>query len=203
MQNFQRYVTNIRNHFMNIYLDAIATFKASHEKVEVETLASVTGIKGQPEIFRWRRFDLVDQGPKPPQIVNFRPDTHVAFEPQSLVWQKKMKIRLEPLAWHNVEFECTGLIPQKSQLEPWAIRWIDPQNKRQPDHHGIGGWVHAVSYPEKKVNHQVFFVDFGSAPVQAFQELMQVLMLAGVKKVRIRTGGLRAKQETESKALSS
>ncbi|HEY7774096.1 MAG TPA: hypothetical protein VIC26_13005 [Marinagarivorans sp.] len=197
MQNLQRYATNIRNHYLNIYLDAIAAFKNTHAQPDVEALASVDGIQGQPEIFRWRRFDLVDHATKPPQIANFNPETHVSFEPQSFTWQKKMKVRLEPIAWNNVEFECTELNMQKSQLEHWSIRWLDPQNKREVDNHGIGGRIHAVSYPVKKVNRHVFAVDFGSAPVQAFQELLQVLMLAGTKKVRIRTARLRQSEKRE------
>ena len=203
MKNLQRYTTNIRNHYLNIYLDAIASFKGAHAQTEVEALASVNGIEGQPEIFRWRRFDLVDQAPQPPQIANFTPDTHISFEPQSITWQKKLKVRLEPMAWNDVEFECTGLNMQKSQLEHWAIRWLDPQNKREVDNHGIGGRIHLVTFPQKKVNRQVFFVDFGSAPIQAFQELLQVLMLADTKKVRIRTARLRASETQEEDASAA
>ena len=192
MQNFQRYITNIRNHYLNIYLDAIKSFKAQHDQAEVEALASIDGIKGQPEIFRWRRFDLVSHATQPPRLANFRPDTHVSFEPISLTWQRKMKVRLEPIAWNDVGSECTGFNLQKSQLEQWAVRWLDPQNQRPVDNHGIGGRIHTVLFPQRKVNRLEFYVDFGSAPIQALQELLQVLMLADTKKVRIRTPSLRA-----------
>lgn len=199
-QNLQRYLNNIRNHYLNIYLDAIKGFKQRHEQAEVEALASVNGVQGQPEIFRWRRFDLVDQASNPPGIANFNPETHVSFAPESFTWQRKLKIRFEPLAWNDVEFECTGLNMAKSQLEHWAVRWLDPQNKRPVDNHGLGGRIHALTFPQKKVNRQVFYVDFGSAPVQAFQELLNVLTLADVKKVRIRTARLRAAEDQAQQA---
>lgn len=195
MEELQRYITNIRNHYLNTYLDAIAAFKARHEQAEIEAIANVPGIEGQPEIYRWRRFDMVDQTPEPPRIANFTPDTHVNFEPQSSLWQKKMKIRFEPIAWNDAGFECIGLSMQKAQLVQWAERWMDPNSQRPVDNHGLGGRIHAITFPAKKVNRLEFFVDFGSAPVQAFQELLQVLMLAGTKKVRIRTARFKAVQQ--------
>ncbi|MDZ7925097.1 MAG: hypothetical protein U5M23_13835 [Marinagarivorans sp.] len=198
MQDLQRYITNIRNHYLNIYMDAIKTFKAQHEQTEVEALGSMNGIEDRPEIFRWRRFDLVTHATQPPRMANFRPDTHVNFEPQSYVWQRKMKVRLEPIAWNDVSFECTDFNLQKSQLEHWAVRWMDPNNQRPVDNHGMGNRIHAVTFPERKVNRTEFFVDFGSAPIQAFQELLQVLMLAGTKKVRIRTHSLRASEAQQA-----
>lgn len=199
MKDLQRYITNIRNHYLNIYLDAITAFK-QHEQTEVEALANVPGIEGQPEIFRWRRFDLVNQAAQPPQIANFNPETHVNFEPKSLSWQKKMKVRFEPVAWNDVGFECTGLNLNKSQLAQWAERWMDPKNTRPVDNHGLGGRIHALTFPNKKVNRLEFFVDFGSAPVQAFQELLQVLMLADTKKVRIRTARLKVAEAAPEQA---
>lgn len=196
MKDLERYITNIRNHYLNVYLDAIAAFKKQHSQAEIEAIANVKGIEGQPEIFRWRRFDMVDPSVQPPQIANFNPDTHVNFEPQSSTWQKKMKVRLEPIAWNDVGFECTDLNMKKSQLVQWAERWMDPNNTRPVDNHGLGGRVHALTFPAKKVNRLEFFVDFGSAPVQAFQELLQVLMLAGTKKVRIRTARLKPRENT-------
>ena len=200
MKDLQRYITNIRNHYLNIYLDAITSFKKQHEQTEVEALANVLGVEGRPEIFRWRRFDLVDQAPEPPQVANFNPATHINFEPQSMVWQKKLKVRLEPIAWNDVGFECTGLNMNKSQLAHWAERWMDPENKRPVDNHGLGGRIHAVTFPNKKVNRLEFFVDFGSAPIQAFQELLQVLLLADTKKVRIRTAMLKASEPENAEA---
>lgn len=196
MKDFQRYLTNIRNHYLNAYLDAIAQFKGQFPKAEVEALGNFDGVEGQPEIFRWSRFDMVDHEAN--QIVNFEPKTHVTFDADSLTWQRKLKVRFEPIAWHKVEFECVDLNVKQSQLEAWAIRWMDPQNQRQVDNHGLGGRIHSLTYPKKKVNKQTFLVDFGSAPIQAFQELLQVLLLAGVKRVRIRTASLRSVETAES-----
>ena len=199
MKNFQRYLTNIRNHYLNTYLDAITQFKSKFPNGDIEAIGSFPGVEGQPEIFRWRRFDMIDQSnPEAPQVANFNPQTHVSFEAESFDWQKKLKVRFEPIAWNDVAFECVGLNAKKSQLEQWAVRWMDPRNERPEDNHGLGGRIHAISYPKKKVNKEVFFVDFGSAPIQAFQELMQVLMLAGVKKVRVRTANLKAAEAQEA-----
>lgn len=198
MQNFQRYLTNIRNHYLNIYLDAIAHFKTQCPDGDIEALGNIAAVEGQPEIFRWCRFDMVNQASQPPQIANFKPETHINFEPESLTWQRKLKVRFEPIAWSDVEFECVELNVKKSQLEEWAIRWLDPKDQRPVDNHGLGGRIHAITYPKKKVNKQVFYVDFGSAPIQAFQELLQVILLAGAKKVRVRTSALRAVEAEEA-----
>ncbi len=192
MQTLERYIQNIRNHHLNIYLDAVAAFRRQHSQTEVEALASSPAPAGMPAIFAWRRFDFADRSQEPPRAANFNPDTHVSFPPESFTWQKKLKIRLEPLAWNNVEFECADFAWRESLLVNWAERWLDPNNKMPTDNHGLGGRIHAVTQPQKKVNKTVFFVDFGSAPAKAVFELLNVLALAEVKKVRIRTAAFRA-----------
>jgi hypothetical protein len=56
---------------------------------------------------------------------------------------------------------------------------------RQPDSQGFYGVVHFLSGPKVKGSSATFEVDFGSAPVETFEEFLDALKDVGAKKFEI------------------
>src|SRR5262249_32000073 len=72
-----------------------------------------------------------------------------------------------------------------SPLCTWFERWFDVEDTRQPDDDGLNGVIHFLSDPEYKGAATVFQVDFGSAPEEAFEELLDALRDSGATKIEI------------------
>jgi len=64
------------------------------------------------------------------------------------------------------------------------MEWFDPEDQNPLDPVGLYGVVHFASDPEA-VESSKFFVDMGSAPVEALLALMSHLSDAGVRWARI------------------
>lgn len=191
MQEIDTFIENIRQHYLTGYIERIQQYRQEFSRATPEALAHIDGREALPPIYRLHRMDLTSDAVSPPDITEFNPSTHVTFKATNLKLNDKLKIRLEPFLWNEAEIECSNLNPGAEYLQQWGIRWIAPEGKNPTDENGLGGYAHSISYPERKVNKFAFYVDFGSAPAKSFQELMGVLMLLDVQKVRVRTTNLK------------
>lgn len=191
MQEIESFLQNIRAHYLTGYIERIQQYRKEFGEVSAEALAHIDGKETLPPIYRLHRVDLSSNEVSPPDVTEFNPETHITFKATNVNLNDKLKIRLEPFLWNEAEIECSSLDPKNEYLAQWGIRWINPKGKNPTDENGLGGYAHSISYPERKVNKFAFYVDFGSAPVRSFQELMGVLMLLGVEKVRVRTPNLK------------
>lgn len=86
----------------------------------------------------------------------------------------------------RVTFACsTFLKPRSGFTSEWFDRWFDGEDTRQPDEHGLCGVIHFLADPEHEGNATILQVDFGSAPEEAFEELLDALRDSGVTKIEI------------------
>jgi hypothetical protein len=80
-----------------------------------------------------------------------------------------------PIAWHAVTFRCNPLGFPEEDLVAWGNRWIRDEAPPLGPQDGLTGIIHFVSQPELHAGLLEFEVDFGSAPIEAFEELTTVL----------------------------
>jgi hypothetical protein len=102
-------------------------------------------------------------------------DTHISFEPFNDCSESGLIFRLHPVVWNGVEFNCAGEFADVSGLERWGIRWLDIDEVGPKNEIGLLGAIHSLTQPEFDSGRTSFSVDFGSAPLQAFVELLDVL----------------------------
>jgi hypothetical protein len=79
------------------------------------------------------------------------------------------------LAWHALTFRCKPVDFPETDLVAWGTRWISDESPPLGSQDGLTGIIHFVSEPEEHDGIVEFEVDFGSAPFEAFEELIEML----------------------------
>jgi hypothetical protein len=113
-------------------------------------------------------------------------DALLSFEPIDFEWGG-LPTRLAPFHWDGCHIRVTG-VPKTadwSALRTWFDRWFDSKDMQEPDEHGLFGVVHFLSDPTRNGAATTFEVDFGSAPVEGFEEFLDALRDAGAGKIEI------------------
>jgi hypothetical protein len=95
-------------------------------------------------------------------------------------------LRTASFFWDCANFRVTGATNLDINLiATWFNRWFDPEDQRDPDQTGLHGVVHSISNIEVSEDEWIFQIDFGSAPVEAFTDLIASLESAGARAVEI------------------
>ena len=109
-----------------------------------------------------------------------------SFAPSEFEWEKSLAVRLRPFQWDYCEVNVSPAIEAtaESPVADWFRRWFEPHEAEAR----TLGVAHFVSDPEKNGEYQRYYVDFGTAPVRAFEELLDAFLLGGAKEVVIGSG---------------
>jgi hypothetical protein len=92
---------------------------------------------------------------------------------------------LYSVVWSRIEFRSkvapSGLAP----LSAWVTKWLDVRDTKAPGPDQLAGVIHGTTYPTTQAGTWQFMVDFGSAPVAAFEELLGALEQMGIREVAV------------------
>lgn len=106
-------------------------------------------------------------------------DRSVSFEPFSL--DRGLLLTVHPFGWDylscSVDRAASDVGPS---LREWYLSWFDTEDRNEPDSTGLFGVVHFASDPAPTGSGCSFFLDLGSAPVDAFDSLVASMSQAGV-----------------------
>jgi hypothetical protein len=80
-----------------------------------------------------------------------------------------------PLVWNSITFSCARSHFDEADLLAWGERWIHDESPPLGSQDNLTGIIHSITQPEVKGDLVSFSIDFGSAPLQAFDELLLVL----------------------------
>lgn len=80
-----------------------------------------------------------------------------------------------PIAWNGIEFRCDPEHFPEEALISWGSRWISDESPPLGSQDNLTGIIHSVTEPSLSNSNVEFSVDFGSAPVAAFYELVALL----------------------------
>ncbi len=124
--------------------------------------------------------DYAEQNGEQTRFWEFEPP---AVLPMSPVEGRRgaLKITIDSFRWDNVFVFPTPAINVSAALKPWFDRWFDQGGKRYQDGAEFAGVIHRLI-----VKPNYLSIDFGTAPVEAFPNLMDTLVMAGVTAVRVR-----------------
>lgn len=104
----------------------------------------------------------------------------LSFEPIAFTWGKSLRVVLGPFQWQQMPFRIPH--PRKKVWKPlqsWFWRWFKEEEDGGDE--GLLGTVHFLSDPEVSEKTVLFETDLGSAPVEAFEELLDALAALGIK----------------------
>jgi hypothetical protein len=88
-------------------------------------------------------------------------------------------IEVRPFLWHRCLVQVLAERFDRQALVTWGSHWIDEEDTRHPKENGLRECIHHVSPPSYPNGKLTFFVDFGTAPLQAAKELIRIIMVDG------------------------
>ena len=159
----------IRKTYLDFFNGAFAKYRA--EKGE-STASEITVLTGKPnehdDFFRTYVFDAISRNPDGSiHIVEFNVDPEAGRYDRVKVSSR--------LCWNAIEFRCIANEFSIARLIEWGRGWMDDAHPKQGPQDGFTGIIHSVTFPETSNDIATFSVDFGSAPIAALDELVQLL----------------------------
>lgn len=129
------------------------------------------------------RVDLiVTEGGRVVDSIRIDTEKMLTFAPFELIWDD-MSVRVSGFKWNEMRFTCTwGDTPiAMGPLQAWFSKWFFEQDSAPRD--GLLEVIHFLSDPSWQASSVIFEVDMGSAPVAAFEDLLDVLAGLRIEKV--------------------
>jgi hypothetical protein len=173
-----------RELWMSRYVEALRTYRAKYQPGGPEVLLQLSD-NGEAAPFRLYRVDLASGATSPPNFTEVNLESVAGFQPERLELPSGLIVTIEPFHWNGVEFTVQGLSTDFAPIADWCLRWLDAAESNPPDRHGLLGAIHSVTAPEIRDDGVMFSVDFGSAPVDAAQSLLDLLASLGATTVSI------------------
>src|SRR4051812_21754883 len=97
-----------------------------------------------------------------------------------------MEVHIHPFSWDAVRVVAQPVREQDLLfLSRWFSKWFDPEDTNRADEHGLYRVIHYISDPELTGGTAIFVVDFGSAGIDAFKDLLETLVRIGVVTITI------------------
>jgi hypothetical protein len=163
------------------YLDQFRAFVAKQSLGFKDGSAEIKlKINGRTSLYRdLVCIDLIRNASEPERF-ELEPD-YLKFDPiAGTIGQ--MMFRMRGLRWDDANFTHDKPGFQPDCIAEWFETWFDPEDERADATGEFSGTIHSCMVSEQSVS-----VDFGSAPVDAFWSLLEILEKAGARNVAIDT----------------
>ena len=108
----------------------------------------------------------------------------ISFNP-ARVWIGNVEFWLRPFSWDHcvLTLNCETEPLQFAPFRAWFERWFDADDVKEPDSRGLCGVVHFLDEPVISNGRVFITADLGSAPVEAFHELLEACAESGPREV--------------------
>ncbi len=111
----------------------------------------------------------------------------LALKPFTFPWTGGASITVGPFRWEDCQFRLPDLGPKANfkPLADWFLAWFDQDDERGLYYSDLQGVVHCLTDPKFDDGTATFSIDFGSAPAEVFEYLLDALEQLGAKTVQI------------------
>jgi hypothetical protein len=123
-------------------------------------------------------------------------ETMPGFPTFSLKWKHTFPVKISPFSWNACPVRIVPARKDIALLVEWFEHWFDPDETATPGDDGLLGVVHSLASQPAQANAVYLMIDLGSAPVEAFEELIDAIHATGAEAVEI--GVTRAEQTEKS-----
>ena len=126
---------------------------------------------------------LTEEG-KVTKLLTVDTEDMLSFEPITFAWENGVQVSLHPFQWNYCPCEIAGSTasPNWSPVKQWFLKWFE----ETPEENGsLMRCVHFMSDPEPTGSGFSLEIDFGSAPVEAFEEFIDSLGKTGFQELKI------------------
>lgn len=173
-------LNEVREHYLNGLQKAANEFKRKYIPAAGELLVEINRDAAYP--FRLYRIDMAANVEGNAEMEECNLSERLNFSPRSFTPYDGLSLRLSPVAWNGVEIMIdTG--QSLERLEQWTLRWLDVDDTHEHDERGFQSVIHSVTAPTTADGWTTFSIDFGSAPLSAVEELLQMLVEIGATQV--------------------
>ncbi len=184
VRSYEDVIVQTRERFMNAYREVANVFR-NKPGCAPEVLVQRSDLQG-PEVFTTKRIDyLISENEQYHDIIIEGRSTSV--EPNEYKLKNGLSLFLKPVSWTFMEFICDKFDTESLKFVDWCNHWMNLNESFAKDPNGFAGVLHSISMPASDDVSTTFVVDFGSAPMLAFDSLLDVLSELGVVNVLIRT----------------
>jgi hypothetical protein len=177
MDDITAFIARVRDHY-------VEQFKAFADQQQQDCNAGAAEVKiqlsEQSELFR--RMYCVDflrneNGQRTP--VELLPDRFLKFDTLSGSFGAA-RLVIEHLRWDDVTiYHDLALLPSEA-IADWFERWFDPDDRRLDQSAPMSDVIHSLLIQPGVVD-----IDLGTAPPEAFWEILDVLEQAGAASIRV------------------
>ncbi|OWU83718.1 hypothetical protein ATO6_17840 [Oceanicola sp. 22II-s10i] len=94
-----------------------------------------------------------------------------------------LTLEVGPVSWESIAFNLTPAPPEVVGFETWFAKWVDLEGARRPMDSMMSQVIHSAVVERGRIT-----VDFGTAPVEAATELLDLFIQNGVLVARIDSG---------------
>jgi len=191
MENVQELLHQIRNHYLDHF----------HEVIKEKRRLPNTKIIGEPALREKRgsklgrqgqlnlpiRTDLVVRSATINESITVATDKPLSFDPVTVDWTPNLKIGLGPFRWEACQVWVDGLAGRTDwqPLADWYEKWFDEFDLKAPLKKELQEVVHRLSDPQLRGGVTMWVVDFGSAPIAAFEEFVDALANLGAVSMQV------------------
>jgi uncharacterized protein YtpQ (UPF0354 family) len=192
--NVHHHIQGLRNRYVEALRRAIAKAKADGtflaSEVVIRAEGGVAGGTSNDESAvptnqpTFLTVDLLTGTPEAPQpaILMRDPEEGPLL---GAVQQGTIEVAVYPFLWEACRVWLRHPEPDWTPLEAWFRKWFEERLEAEPGEDGLKLMVHLLSDPIAEGGGHLFQVDFGSAPVEAFTDLLQALSDMGATEVRV------------------
>ena len=179
---FFEQAARFRNRYVSFYRHSIEESK-TEPGFAVELLVRPNG-RTTPTPFCLTRIDIISGEATAPKIRRIadsleEPGSSVAFQLPGGV-----EVQQVGFSWEALRLRFSGPEFAIDGLQGWLMRWLDADEIREPDASGLSGVVHDLAWASEHGTWQLD-VDFGSAPMEALEDLLSNLSAAGVTSIQV------------------
>jgi hypothetical protein len=112
-------------------------------------------------------------------------ETMPGFAPFSLRWKHQLPINISPFPWNACPVRFSGATENLAPVLEWFDHWFDEAENKAPGDDGLRGVVHSIVKTPAQPGMTRLLIDLGSAPLEAFEELVDAIHAVATDSVEI------------------
>jgi hypothetical protein len=186
--NLQEILSGERERYVRFLLLAREDITSKLPNTVSELLLSINN-EAIPYPYRYLRIDLMsrtDDGQNKPTEV--RIDLDPNFKPQIYKFGP-LTLEIHPFFWNQAQILLNKEPSDIKKIEGWITHWLDIEDQGGTNPAGLSGALHSFTQLQKAGDWWHMTGDFGTAPIEALVEFINLMAQQGVTHIVIRSDG--------------
>lgn len=169
------------------YFSEVLKRLSEESEIAAELLIQIPDSEGRivADLFR---IDILAGTPEQPRGKEVNVDP-LQLDSEEFSLESGLNVTISEFLWNGAEFHSKVFDLNIEPFAEWYHKWMDLADAKEADDSGLCQVIHSVTAPQlSDAEDEMFFaIDFGSAPVEAFMELLEILSKVGIDAVSVRT----------------